>query len=286
MSIQTNDAQAQNASDAQVPAASAAINNAQPAAADNAQAAADEAATGEQPAVADADADTTDDAAEAAAADEPLTFEQQVERVRKTVNINPRFREIHIHTLGFCQEQRTLTEVEEMIGALPEFPSCDQNQYRLIIFLEDAGGLERLELDEAGNIVTEADKEGLTENEIDDLVWQYAFKTTEAGRAVYDEMQPQKRMSKLGSMFPKRVEAYAQVLDFCSQPRTFKEIDNLLAGSDVLKSGSLNKMTDVALQPSVFIDQLERAGGLVWNGSWNITEAGRGFLEAMTKANA
>lgn len=217
-------------------------------------------------------------------AEPELTFEQRVDRLRDVVHSNPRFREIHFRTLEFCLERRELGEVEQMIAALPEFKTCGQNQYRLILYMENAEGLERFELDEDGEIVTPERKEGLTDDEIDDLVLTYAFKTTDVGRAVYDEMRPQKRLNKLFSAFPKRVKAYRDVLEFCTQPRSFKDIDNLLAGSDVLKSGSLNTATNVPLQPSVFIDQLERNGGLVWDGSWNITAEGRRLLELAQEA--
>ncbi len=233
--------------------------------------------------VQDEDNEDEDDEDEEAEVKE-LTFEEKVDRVRLALQHNPRFREIHFRTLEFCLEQQVLHDIEEMIAGLPEFKNCDQNQYRLITYLENAGGLERLELDEDMNIVTEEMKEGLDENEIDDLVAVYAFVTTEAGRAVYEEMRPEKRMDNLRDAFPKRRGAYQKLLAFCKEPRTFKEIDNLLAGSDVLKSGSLNTATDIPLQPSVFIDQLERCGGLVWDDGWHITEGGKKFLELLEKA--
>ncbi len=211
-----------------------------------------------------------------------MTFDERVASIRKMMDA-PRFREIYFGILNFCCEQRTLGQVEEKIGTFPEFEYCGQNQYRLIINLEDAGALERAELDENGDVVTEDMKEGLTEDEIDDLVLDYAFTTTDAGRVVRDEMQPSNRMEELMSMFPKRVKAYCQVLEFCKTPRSFKEIDALLKGSEVLRSGSANTITNIPLQPSVFIEQLERSGGLVWKGSWNITEGGKKYLELIQK---
>ena len=210
------------------------------------------------------------------------TFDERVADIRRMMD-TPRFREIYFAILDFCLERRTLGQVELLVGARPEFEYCGQNQYRLIANLEDAGALERTELDEDGCAVTEDRKEGLTEDEIDDLVVEYAFDTSDAGRVVCDEMQPAKRMKKLMDLFPQRVKAYCQVLEFCKTPRSFKEIDALLKGSEVLKSGSANTITNIPLQPSVFIEQLERSGGLVWKGSWNITEGGRNCLESVQK---
>lgn len=213
---------------------------------------------------------------------EPLTHEEQVAVIVKLMD-NPRFREIYYAILDYCQEQRRLGDVETLVGQQPEFEHCGQNQYRLIINLEDAGALDRIELDEQGTCVTEEMKEGLTEDEIDDLVFDYAFIDTEAGREVRNQMKPEKRMDDLMNMFPKRAQTYCRVLDFCKQPRTFQEINSLLKGADVLSTGSANTITNVPLQPSVFIDQLERSGALVWKGSWNVTEGGRRYLELMEK---
>lgn len=221
-----------------------------------------------------------DDAA-AAPEDEPMTFEEQVAQLREMTQSSPRFRELEYRVLGLCMEQRMLSELEELIGKMPEFKTCGQNQYRIIVYLEEAGGLERLEIDEAGNTVTPEMIVGLTEDEIDDLVCDYAFLTTEAGRAVYEEMKPEKRIDDLLKIIPARASTYREVLEFCKQPRAFKEIDALLSGRDVLKSGSLNPMTNIPLQPSVFVDNLERSGGIVWDGAWKLTEGGRRFLEAL-----
>lgn len=208
-----------------------------------------------------------------------LTFEEAVAQIQSTLNSTPRYSEIEYRILEYCKTRRTLVEVEDMVLGLPQFPACDQNPYRLIFFMEDCGGLQRFELDAEGNVVDEEAKEGLSEDEIDDLVWDYAFETTEAGKQAADEMKPEKRMDKLFKLFPQRISTYCDVLEFCKEPRGWKEIDALLQGRDVLKSGSLNWQTNLPLQPTVFIDRLEAAGGLVWDNGWKITEEGRKFLE-------
>jgi hypothetical protein len=213
--------------------------------------------------------------------DPQAILNQQVEQVRRTVLINPRFSEIHYHILEFCQEQQLLRDIEAMIATLPQFLSSDQTQYRLISFLETAEGLQRIELDENLNTVTADIKEGLSEDEIDDLVCDYAFITTEAGRVIVQEMQPEKRMKNLMELFPQRAQTYCEVLEYCQEPRSWKDIDKLLEGREVLKSGSLNTMTNNPLKPTVFIDRLESSGGLIWEKGegWKITADGRRFLE-------
>lgn len=67
-------------------------------------------------------------------------------------------------------------------------PGATRDQFALVSELVDHGGLALFELDAAGNVVTEADTEGLTENEIDDLVASFAYETTEVGRAVAERL--------------------------------------------------------------------------------------------------
>lgn len=216
-----------------------------------------------------------------AAQPEPPTFEEQVEHLRTTILHNPRVREIEYQVLGLCQHLRSLRELEQLIAAMPEFKACGQNQYRILVYLEEAGGLDRFEIDDAGTVITEEMTAGLTEDEIDDLIADYAFLTTEVGRAVCEDMKPENRMADLMKIMPARTATYCEVLEFCQQPRTFKEIDALLRGRDILKAGTLNPMTNIPLQPSVFIDNLERAGGIVWDGAWKLTEGGRKYLEVL-----
>lgn len=232
----------------------------------------------ESPASAEGAAGAEDDAAVEEA---PLTFEEQVEHLRATLTRNPRFREIEHRVLGLCLTRQPLRVLEDAITAMPEFKTCGQNQYRILVYLEDAGGLERFEVNESGAVVTAEMTEGLTDDEIDDLIADYAFQTTEAGRAVYDGMKPEQRMADLMKLMPARTATYCEVLEFCQQPRAFKEIDALLRGRDILKAGSLNPMTNIPLQPSVFVDNLERCGGIVWDGAWKLTDGGRKYLEVL-----
>lgn len=214
-----------------------------------------------------------------------LTFEQRCERVRATVaEGRSSHREILRKILEFCRQQRELGEVERAVQGFPEFAYAAQNPYRLIIYLVDCGGLEQRELDEQGAIVTPERKEGLAEDEVDDLVLTYAFETTDAGRVVADELAPKGRLNKLLSAMPERAQTYLDVLEFCRQPQPFDAIDKLLGARDFSAMKSLNTGSSVALKPSVFVDKLERAGGIVWKDGWVLTDAGRAYLEAAAPA--
>ncbi|MGV8084119.1 MAG: hypothetical protein AB2L09_10880 [Coriobacteriia bacterium] len=225
-------------------------------------------------------ADASADAS--AAGEEPAeeeSFEARVERVRAAVMRQPLHREILYKTLGFCRERRDLPDIEQKIATYPEFKHATQNQYRLISFLTNAGGLECLELDDEGEIVAEERKAGLSEDEIDDLVASYAYATTDAGLAIWEEMNPRKRILDLLGIAPEHEETYAELLEFCASPKTYKEIEDLLKERDILSFGMAPN--EPAIHPSYFVDTLERVGGIVWDGGWIASEEGRAIVETI-----
>lgn len=219
--------------------------------------------------------------AEAVDEPEPLALEKRVDEVRATVNGKASHREILRKILAYCTELRELGDVERTVQSYPEFAYAAQNPYRLIAYLVDSGGLEHVDLDEHGSIVTDERKQGLSEDEVDDLVLTYGFVTTDAGRVVADEMMPAKRIEGLLSRMPERFDAYVDLLDFCREPRSMTSIGNLFGGRDLSHLKSLNVESAVAIKPSVFVDKLERAGGIVWKDGWVLTDEGKTFLEAV-----
>ena len=61
-----------------------------------------------------------------------------------------------------------------------------------------------------------------------------------------------------------------------ARPRAYNDIVELLRGRPVLETvidGERRRM-----QPSVFVDKLERSGALVWKEGWCLTEEGDAFL--------
>jgi hypothetical protein len=219
-----------------------------------------------------------------AAGVEPLkeeSFEARVAGVKAAVTKQPLHREILRKTLGFCREQRGLTAVEQEIASYPEFKYAGQNEYRLISILTEEGGLELLELDEDGGIVTAEMKAGLSEDEVDDLVASFAYITTEAGAAVSEALDPRARIVGLLQTEPERVGTFAQVLEFCETSRTYAEIETLLVDSGLGWSGV--ESDDDAVHPSYFVSTLERVGGLVWKDGWLLTDEGREILESIRR---
>ena len=210
-----------------------------------------------------------------------LSFEEKVEFLKTTVTRNPLQREINYKTLKFCCEGHTLSEVEEFIASCPEFEAAVQSPYYLLQFLLKGGGIDTFELDHEGEIVLPEQKEGLDEDQLDDLVAELAFETNEIGREVVELMSPQNRLLELLDIVPDYYDTFIEVLDFLTEKRSMAHVDTLLRGRDVLMAG--RDPGDRPVQPSIFIDKLEKAGGIYWENGWLITKEGKDVLEILEK---
>lgn len=213
-----------------------------------------------------------------------LTFDERVAALDRFIHFEPLIREIDYQTLLFCDERRELSEVEEAMAAFPEFPGATRDQFALITELVDHGGLELFELDGVGRVVTAADKEGLTENEVDDLVERFAYQTTDVGRAVAAAMEPTLRFAELVEAAPEREPLYRALMALLREKQSFAAVDTYLRSPE-----GLCIMAEAGcggMQPSVFVDKLERAGMLCYHGGWQTTEAGVKVLETAETAAA
>ena len=208
-----------------------------------------------------------------------LSFDDRVEKVRIAVHRSPLHREILYKLLMYCREARLLKDAEEEIASYPEFREAGQAPYILMTYLIKADGLEVFELDSAGAVITDEQKIGLNENELDDLIADFAYQSTEAGLAAAYEMSPEQRLNDLLGVTPAYYDTYLEVLGFLSEKRSFADVDQLLRGRDALYANC--GPGDRPVQPSIFIDKLERAGVIFWDEGWLTTEEGIQLREAL-----
>lgn len=205
--------------------------------------------------------------------------EQRLDFLEREVCRHPLNRELLYKTLELCFDPLEVGALEQRMLSFPEASQATQDPYHLACLLEDAGGLRRIELDEEGCEVTELQKQDLTEDEADDLVASVLFETTETGRLFVRQHDPRHRFAELLDAEPVRKDCYIGLLCFCDEkPRTYAEIETLLRGNAVLLS---EKRSGLPLQPSVFVDRLERAGILEWRDGWSLSQEGRGCLDAL-----
>ena len=212
---------------------------------------------------------------------DPVVFGRMVAKVTEAVTRNPLQRELFYKVLSFCQESKPLREIEQMVMALPGFERTSTNAYHFIAVMENAGGLERFELDDEGDVVDDARKAGLTEDEIDDLVAEYAFMTPPAGQAVVEQHTPRARIIELLGLVPERRDTYIEIMEFLAEePRTYNEVTQLLDGRDVLWHLD-SKGNPELMQPSVFLDKLHSAAAIEWHQGWQLSEEGRACLDEL-----
>ena len=206
--------------------------------------------------------------------------EEAEQKVKKLLDVRLNHQEMYRRTMELCRTPMEFSEVERAIEEFPEFELASQSPYRFIVALVNAGGLRRISLDDQGEAVTLADVEGLSEDEIDDKVACYVLETTETGRAAADELAPQRKLRRLLEQFPDRATVYRDLLSHVkSTPCNYEGIEKLFEGRDFSGLRTIGMEKHVALKPSVFVNNMEKAGGLVWkNGRWTITKEGEALL--------
>lgn len=209
----------------------------------------------------------------------PVSREQQLERLRKTVARQPLHREILYKILVRAEDFCTLRQLEDYVAMLPQFAEATEPQYELIQYLVRAGGIDEYELDAQGAIVQEQRKAGLSEDELDDLVCTWGYRTSALGRQVAQEMRPARRLDSLLSEHPEWAEALLDTLGFLDEKRELGEV------GDFLKTLCLTAPDGAMLQPGVFVDKLEKAGVIVWQDGWVISEDGRQCLAGWPSAS-
>lgn len=204
-------------------------------------------------------------------------FDRKVEQARALLVQNPLCRPALYRILATCAPERILLhDLEDRILAMEEYEGVTQPPFFLMQWLVDVHALDMFELDDEGYDVTEERKEGLSEDEIDDLVVDFSYRTNEVGFALLGEFQPAERLQELLTVVPERYDTYIEVLEFVAEPRSYAEIDELLRGRDILMFG--REPDDRPMQPSVFVDKLAATGSIVYNEGWHISEEGKEFL--------
>ncbi len=220
--------------------------------------------------------------AEQSPSEEASSGEGPYNHLRDVIDNRPLARELMRRTLGACLERQPYGQVEQDIQGYPEFSCAAMTPYQVISALVDADGLRRVELDERGDEILPEMKAGLTDDEADDLVAFYALETTDLGRIAYEDTAPALRLADLFACFADRRGIFAELMSFCEEkPRSYRDIEALFEGRDFSSVATLNPVSGAALQPSVFVDSLERAGGLVWRDGWRLTNAGAALLDAL-----
>ena len=105
----------------------------------------------------------------------------------------------------------------------------------MLMSLVRSYGLDMIERDEEGNRVLPEQKEGLSEDEVDDLVAEISFKSTDVGDWFVDYNKPSARLVDLLHLVPERTDTYIELLEFVeAAPRPYGPVSytHLSAGGE------------------------------------------------------
>lgn len=173
-------------------------------------------------------------------------------------------REILYKTICYCETPRAAIDIENFIEKTPEytFGQILQTPHTLMRVLVDSGGLSKVEEREAAR---DEGQQGNGEQWGDDTTWQ----TTQIALRAAAAIAPNRRIESLLASQPKQAPAFSVVLRFCESPRSLADIERILR--------TVSSVTTDCFDVGYYVDQLERAGGLVWKKKWVTTEEGRMF---------
>ena len=210
--------------------------------------------------------------------------EESIARVVECLFNHPRHRELLYKALVHCQTERTEHAAEEFLARQPEAAQALQTPYTLLRNLAAAGGVTVIAHDAQGLALDETRceqlrAEGLDDDALADLVAERRFITPPAGCAACELLAPEHRTLAAIYKVPERRATFVRLLDFCRTPRKLADINQLLADDPALAPSQ--RTAGQKLHACYFIDRLEEAGGLVWDGSWVTTDAGKRALASV-----
>ena len=210
--------------------------------------------------------------------------EESIARVVECLFNHPRHRELLYKALVHCQTERTEHAAEEFLARQPEAAQALQTPYTLLRNLAAAGGVTVIAHDAQGLALDETRceqlrAEGLDDDALADLVAERRVLTTPAGCAACELLAPEHRTLAAIYKVPERRATFVRLLDFCRTPRKLADINQLLADDPALAPSQ--RTAGQKLHACYFIDRLEEAGGLAWDGSWVTTDAGKRALASV-----
>ena len=236
---------------------------------------------------------------ERARAEEEARPQFTLEGLNKAICKQPLHRHIYRQLLVFLEEEHSTEEAEAFLEEVPEFTYAIQPAGRVLDVLERAGGIERLpeeeedvdeidfsaeedELDaETDDLeLDEFDAEQLEEEEVEEGP-QDALATlvgahwiiTDLGVEYVEATDPIQPLITLITQDPSRTSGYLLVLEMCAEgPKSLADLER------ALKQLQEEDESAAQIKPSVFLDRLERVGGLYWKSQWNATKEGKQVL--------
>lgn len=198
---------------------------------------------------------------------EELASGEVVTRVEARIAREPRHRLALYRLLDFCQQERTLEEIEREAASYPEMVVDIYAPRTILRWLLDCGALSEVDSNVAQPAKECFEDEKSTEEEDSD----YRFVITNAGAQALDRLRSAQPLVVLLAQYPCYEMAFRRVLAACETPQSRQDIEGLFRGDPIMESPR-------KIYANFFLDKLEAAGGIVFADGWMTTPEGRALL--------
>lgn len=203
--------------------------------------------------------------------------EDAAERTRQLLEDMPGRRRAVVTLLAYLREAHTPEEVRAEIARIQAHDASAYSAGSYCMLLEEAGAIERLTID--GAMWPDARQSPEVVEEDGGRFYKpgpklaFMWKATQAGARVLRENEPDVLISALMETDGKYREIYARIMRMCMQQGCPISVLNDAVDLDPL-------VQEPPLKASHFVERLEKAGALAWDGLWTATDAGIDWLGA------
>ena len=190
---------------------------------------------------------------------------------------NPMLKQPIMLLLQLASKTSDARELETM--ALQQWePSFSQSPATVMDVLKRAGALEITTFMNGEPYAGTLDDMQLDESVPDDAEVSVQVQVTETGAELLAAYAPEHTLAQLFEEKPHYAEVFTGVLRQAAAPggATREALEAVVDASPVSKPDAVTGQTKV--YPQYFIDALETAGGIRWDGAWRATEAGTALL--------
>ena len=205
------------------------------------------------------------------------------ERIDALFTQMPTMQRILYQILGMVTEPLSTEQLDTQVEKLKEHHHSIYSPLTLIGLLERAGAIAKT--DASGASLEEVEQEPILV-ELDGVeYWTVApapevfWTVSPEGNAKLVSYKPLELIAACYEAEPEYAPIFTTVLELTAHPggSSLRDIGNIVDDEPVLQSPRRYAM--------YFIDKLEHAGAVTWQGSWTITDAGREFLTALESAD-
>lgn len=202
------------------------------------------------------------------------------DEIKRRIAAEPRYERALYRVLSDCREPIAFSDLAERMNSYPELKIHVLDPATLVSWLVDAGAIEVLPRegeaeDDDGAIAEESVDEiepsdsaeikelsrGAREEGCDEVL-----AITDAGLEAWREHEDSDGIARLFASSGALEETFRRVLELCRESRGTKELESALVAEGLLDTSER--------QASYFLDKLEQAEGIVWDGGWKTTRKG------------